>query len=83
MKHYVSPDLERKPDPVILKKQRLEYPKKVIFWHLNITSLRNKFFLISELIKGKVDIFLIKESKPDEYFQRNQFSVLLCIYKKR
>ena len=67
----------------LLKKQRLEYPKNVIFWHLNVTSLRNKFFLMSELINGKVDIFLIKESKPDEYFQRNQFPVLLCIYKKR
>ena len=59
----------------LLRKQRLEYPKNVIFGHLNINSLRNKFFWTSELIKGKVDIFLINETKLDESFPSNQFAM--------
>ena len=59
----------------LLRKQRLEYPKNVIFGHLNINSLRNKFFWTSELIKGKVDIFLINETKLDESFTSNQFAM--------
>ena len=56
-----------------LRKQRLEYPKNVIFGHLNINSLQNKFFSISELIEGSVNIFLINETKLDESFPSNQF----------
>ena len=58
-----------------LRKQPLEYPKNVIFGHLNINSLRNKFVSISELIKGKIDIFLINEIKLDESFPSNQFAI--------
>ena len=49
--------------------------KDVIFGHLKINSLRNKFFSISELIKGKVDIFLINKSKLEESFPSNQFAM--------
>ena len=49
--------------------------KNVIFEHLNLSSLKNKFFSISELIKGKVDIFLINQSKVDESFTSNQFAM--------
>ena len=58
----------------LLRKQRLEYPKNVILGHLNVNSLRNKFFSMSELIKGKVDVFLINETKLDESFPSNQFA---------
>ena len=56
-------------------KQRLDYPKNIIFGHLNINSLRNKFESISELIKGKFDIFLINETKVDASFPINQFAM--------
>ena len=59
----------------LFRKQSLEYPKNVIFGHLNINSLRNKFVSISELIKGKVDIFLINETKLDGSFPSNQFAM--------
>ena len=59
----------------LLRKQRLDYPKNVIFGHLNINSLRNKFESISELIKGKFDIFLINETKLDASFPSNQFAM--------
>ena len=51
----------------------LRISSNVVFGHLNINSLRNKFFSISGLIKGKVDIFLINETKLDEFFPSNEF----------
>ena len=57
------------------RKQRLEYPKNVVLGYLNINSLRNKFVSISELIKKKVDIFLKNETKLDESFLNNQFTM--------
>ena len=59
----------------LLRKQCLEYPKNVFLGHLNIKSLRNKFFSISEWIKRKVDIFLINETKLTEFFPSNQFAM--------
>ena len=32
---------------------------KLIFGQLNINSLRNEFDMVSELIKGSVDIFIV------------------------
>ena len=57
------------------RKQRLDYPSKVIFVNLNINSLRNKFESISEMIKGKSEIFLVNETKLDASFQSNQFAI--------
>ena len=57
------------------RKQCLDYPKNVIFGHLNINSLRNKCESISELLKGKFDIFLINETKLDASFPSNQFAM--------
>ena len=59
----------------LYKKQRFDYPRKVIFGHLNMNSLRNKFDSISELIKGKVDIFLINKNELDESFTSNQLAL--------
>ena len=58
-----------------LEKQPLDYPKNVIFGHLNINSLRNKFESLSDLIKGKFDIFLINETKLDASFPSNQLAM--------
>ena len=43
--------------------------------HLNVNSLRNKFISIDELIKSKLDIFLISETKTDHSFPNQQFSI--------
>ena len=37
--------------------------KRIILGHLNINSVRNKFDLLVEQIKGKVDIMVISETK--------------------
>ena len=56
-----------------LRTFRVKYPSNVIIGHLNINSIRNKFELLSFLIDGKVDIFLISETKIDGTFPTSQF----------
>ena len=46
-----------------------------IIGHLNVNSLRNKFAAIDELIKNKIDICLISETKVDESFPNQQFKI--------
>ena len=57
----------------VLKDIRKSNVKKLIFGQLNINSLRNKFDMVSELIKGFVDIFMISETKLDFSFPEGQF----------
>ena len=45
-----------------LKRLRLRNPKKVILVHLNINSLPNKFDGLMDLVKEKIDIFMISEN---------------------
>ena len=52
---------------------RVKNPKKVILGHLNINSIPNKFTGIMDLVKGKLDIFLISETKIDNSFPDAQF----------
>ena len=48
---------------------------RLIIGHLNINSLRNKFEALKFLIQGKVDIFVVSETKLDESFPRGQFAI--------
>ena len=47
----------------------------VILAQLNINSIRNKFNLLGEGIKGKVDVLMISETKIDKNFPRRQFYI--------
>ena len=52
-----------------VKNYKLENPKNITTsTHLNVNLLRNKFTLIEELIKSKLDIFLPSETKTDNSF---------------
>ena len=42
---------------------------------MNINSIRNKFDLLAEGIKGKVDVLMISETKIDESFPSRQFFI--------
>ena len=53
----------------------LENPKNITLGHLSVNSLRNKFITIEELIKSKLDIFLVSETKIDHSFPNQQFSI--------
>ena len=69
----VTPPPEGKPsgDPntvdsdafTVLKNIRLQNLKNIIIGQLNINSLRNKFYDLAELIKDKLDILVITETK--------------------
>ena len=52
---------------------RLKNPNRLIFAHLNINSLRNKFDLLANIIKDKIDILMISETKFDSSFPQGQF----------
>ena len=49
--------------------------KCIIFGHLNINSMRNKFDLLVDQIKGNVDITIISKAKFDESFPNGQFKI--------
>ena len=56
-----------------LKDIRISNMNKLIFGHLNINSLRNKFDLLSEQVKRSVDILMVSETKLDDSFPKGQF----------
>ena len=49
--------------------------KNVIIAHLNVNSLRNKIVAVKELIKNKIDVCLILETKVDESLPNQQFKI--------
>ena len=48
---------------------------KLIFAHLNINSIRNKFEVLDTQVNGKIDILMISESKADENFLTEHFLI--------
>ena len=48
---------------------------KLIFAHLNINSIRNKFDYLFEQIRGNVDILLVLEAKIDDSFPQGLFVI--------
>ena len=54
---------------------RLKSPYRLIFAHLNINSVRNKFSLLSDIIKSNIDILMISETKFDPSFPSGQFQI--------
>ena len=58
-----------------LRNVRISNINRLILGHLNINSLRNKFGLLFEQIKGSIDIFMISEIKLDDSFPEGQFLI--------
>ena len=58
-----------------LKNIRITNMNKLIFGHLNINSLRNKFVLFSEQVKGSIDIRMVSETKLDDSFPEAHFLI--------
>ena len=52
---------------------RLKNPNRLIFAHINMNSLRNKFEMLQELIGNNIDVLLISEMKLDASFPPSQF----------
>ena len=54
---------------------RIKHVIKLITAYLNINSLRNKFELLVEFIRGKVDALMTSDTKIDESFPLGQFEI--------
>ena len=59
----------------VLNSLRKDNLDKLIFAHLNINSIRNKFDHLSEQIRCNVDILLVSEIKIDDSFPQGQFVI--------
>ena len=58
-----------------LRLNRSKYSKNVIFSHLNINSIRNKFENSKEVVTNHVDILVIAETKIGESFLTAQIII--------
>ena len=58
-----------------LNNLRLKNPNRLICAHLNINSVRNKFDLLSDIIKNNFNILMISETKLDISFPNGQFQI--------
>ena len=56
-----------------LKSLHTSNPDKLAFAHLNINSIRNKFEMLLDQIKGNMDILLVSETKIDDSFPMEIF----------
>ena len=67
-------DVENSPY-VLLQNLRIRNIDKIIIGHLNINSIRNKFELFADLVKDRVDLILISETKLNDSFPTPQFNI--------
>ena len=58
-----------------LNEIRIKNANRLIIDHLNVNSLRNEFKMLEELIKDKIDVFLISETILDSSFPSGQFVI--------
>ena len=68
-----------------LNKLKAQNLNRIKIGHVNINSLRNKFEVLKGIIKGKLDILMISETKIDESFPLGQFQIdgYVCYRKDR
>ena len=59
----------------ILKELRIKYLNNIIIGHLNINALANKFDALSSIIKDKLDILVICETKLGDSYPDKQFYI--------
>ena len=54
-----------------LKARRIANINRLMIGHININSIRNKFEMLSNSIKGNLNILIISETKLDSTFPSN------------
>ena len=54
---------------------RIKHLNRIVLAQLNTNSLRNKFDLLADQIKGKVDVLAISEAKLVDSFPAGQFKI--------
>ena len=53
----------------------MKNPNNIIFFYININSIRNKFDNLCDLISKNVDILSVAETKLDAPFPKSQFLI--------
>ena len=48
---------------------------RVVTGHVNIDSIRNKFDMLSSMVKDNIDILMVSETKLDSSFPQVQFRI--------
>ena len=59
----------------ILKKIQINNVNRVVIGHVNINSIRNKFDMLSSMVKDNIDIIIVLEIKLDFSFLQAQFRI--------
>ena len=70
-------DTDKSNDSLLdsLKGLRLKHPNRVVFAHININSIRNKFDMLASACDRNIDVLMISETKLDASFPQNQFII--------
>ena len=63
MSKFSLEDKKRADAKTILKSIRQENTNNVVFAHININSLGNKFELLADQVKVNIDVLMISETK--------------------
>lgn len=50
-------------------------PNKLMIAHISVNSIKNKFDLLSDKMKGNIDILMFSETKIDQSFLTSQFEI--------
>ena len=58
-----------------LKETKIQSPDKLLFCHLNINSIRNKFEALTHTSVNNIDLLLICKTRPDHSFPTAQFQI--------
>ena len=70
-RYSVLSDEIKMDDPgLILETLTTKNSDKIIIRHLNINFIENKFSSLVSLVKDKLDIFMVSETKIDNFFSR-------------
>ena len=68
--------IDKIEDPrIILNELRSKNRDKIMSGHININFIENKFEALVSLIRDRVDIMMISETKIDDSFPQNQFLI--------
>ena len=54
---------------------KINNSNRIIIGHININSIRNKFDDLQHIVRDKIDILLVSETKIDNSFPDGQFSI--------
>ena len=75
LREDVTPEILGKSPYSILQKLRVKNMDRIILGHINLNSIRHKCDMMADLIKGKIDILLISETKIDSTFPTAKFEI--------